>query len=92
MGKSIQMKPLKLTGNDVQLIISSLNQTIDQWLKLAGKDGKIVNKINGIDAIELIRELADLLYRVEDYQMALEEQLELEETFPDNVIKFRKDE
>ena len=86
------MKPLKLTGNDVQLIISSLNQTIDQWLKLAGKDGKMVNKINGIDAIELIRELADLLYRVEDYQMALEEQLELEETFPDNVIKFRKDE
>tara|TARA_B100002019_G_C21208834_1_gene568246 strand:+ start:314 stop:574 length:261 start_codon:yes stop_codon:yes gene_type:complete len=86
------MKPLKLTGNDVQLIISSLNQTIDQWLKLAGKDGKVINKINGIDAIELIRELADLLYRVEDYQMALEEQLELEETFPDNVIKFRKDE
>jgi hypothetical protein len=86
------MKPLKLTGNDVQLIISSLNQTIDLWLKMAGKDAKRVDKIDGIDAIELIRELADLLYRVEDYQIALEEQLDLEDSFPDNVIKFRKDE
>jgi len=85
------MKPLKLTGNDVQLIISSLNQTIDQWLKLAGKDGKLPTLINGIDAIELIRELADLLYRVEDYQMALEKEIEIEDNFPDNVIKFRKD-
>ena len=85
------MKPLQLTGNDVQLIISSLNQTIDQWLKLAGKDGKMPTHINGIDAIELIRELADLLYRVEDYQIALEKEIELEDDFPDNVIKFRRD-
>ena len=40
------MKPLKLTGNDVQLIISSLNQTIDLWLKMAGKDAKRVDKEN----------------------------------------------
>lgn len=85
------MKPLQLTGNDVQLIISSLNQTIDQWLKLAGKDGKMLTHIDGIDAIELIRELADLLYRVEDYQIALEKEIELEDDFPDNVIKFRRD-
>ncbi len=45
-----------------------------------------------IDAINVVRELADLLYRVEDYQIALEEQVELEDDFPDNVIKFKKDE
>ena len=85
------MKPLKLTGNDVQLIISSLNQTIDQWLKWAGAD-KLPDGFDDIDAIGVVRELADLLYRVEDYQMELQDQAELEETFPDNVIKFKKDE
>jgi hypothetical protein len=85
------MKPLKLTGNDVQLIVSALNQTIDQWLKWAGAD-KLPDGFDNPDAIEVVRELADLLYRVEDYQIALEEQLELEDSFPDNVIKFKKDE
>ena len=85
------MKPLKLTGNDVQLIVSALNQTIDQWLKWAGA-GKLPDGFDNPDAIEVVRELADLLYRVEDYQIALEEQLELEDSFPDNVIKFKKDE
>ena len=85
------MKPLKLTGNDVQLIISSLNQTIDQWLKWAGAE-KLPDGFDDIDAINVVRELADLLYRVEDYQIELEEQTELEGDFPDNVIKFKKDE
>tara|TARA_Y100001938_G_C7885344_1_gene327086 strand:- start:195 stop:455 length:261 start_codon:yes stop_codon:yes gene_type:complete len=85
------MKPLKLTGNDVQLIISSLNQTIDQWLRWAGAE-KLPEGLDDIDAINVVRELADVLYRFEDYQAALEEQLELEDSFPDNVIKFRKDE
>tara|TARA_R100001509_G_scaffold78420_1_gene43892 strand:- start:369 stop:626 length:258 start_codon:yes stop_codon:yes gene_type:complete len=85
------MKPLKLTGNDVQLIISALNQTIDQWLKWAGAD-KLPDGFGDIDAISVVRDLADLLYRVEDYQIELEEQLDLEESFPDNVIKFKKDE
>ena len=85
------MKPLKLTGNDVQLIISALTQTIDQWLKWAGADS-LPNDFDDKDAISVVRELADLLYRVEDYQIALEEQLDLEDSFPDNVIKFRKDE
>ena len=85
------MKPLKLTGNDVQLIISALTHTIDQWLKWAGADN-LPNGFDDKDAISVVRELADLLYRVEDYQIALEEQLDLEDSFPDNVIKFRKDE
>lgn len=85
------MKPLKLTGNDVQLIVSALTQTIDQWLKWAGSES-LPNGFDDKDAISVVRELADLLYRVEDYQIALEEQLELEDSFPDNVIKFRKDE
>ncbi|HAW81419.1 MAG TPA: hypothetical protein DCX27_17985, partial [Balneola sp.] len=89
--KEDTMKPLKLTGNDVQLIISSVNQTIDQWLKWAGAE-KLPDGFDDIDAINVVRELADLLYRVEDYQIALEEQVELEDDFPDNVIKFKKDE
>ena len=85
------MKPLKLTGSDVQLIISALTQTIDQWLKWAGAQDLPAN-FDDLDAISVVRDLADLLYRVEDYQIELEQQLELEESFPDNVIKFKKDE
>ena len=84
------MKPLQLTGNDVQLIVSALTQTIDQWLKWGGTS-KIPDGFDATDVVGIVRELADLLYRVEDYQIALEEQLELEDSFPDNVIKFRKD-
>ena len=85
------MKPLKLTGNDVHLIISALTQTIDQWLRWAGAEN-LPSGFDDKDAISVVRELADLLYRVEDYQIELEEQLELEDSFPDNVIKFKKDE
>jgi hypothetical protein len=85
------MKPLKLTGNDVQLIITALNQTIDQWLKWTGAD-TLPDGFDIDEGINVVRELADLQYRLEDYQMALEEQVELEDDFPDNVIKFKKDE
>lgn len=85
------MKPLQLTGNDVQLIISSLNQTIDQWLRWAGSED-LPADFDDIDVINVIRELADVLYRFEDYQMALEKEIEIEDNFPDNVIKFRRDE
>ena len=84
------MKPLQLTGNDVQLIISSLNQTIDQWLKWTGAD-TLPDGFDIDEGINVVRELADLQYRLEDYQIELREQAEMAEDFPDNVIMFKRE-
>jgi hypothetical protein len=85
------MKPLELTGDDIQLIVSALNQTIDQWLVWV-ETKNIPNGFDSSEAMEIVRELAALVYRIEDYLFEIEEELEIEESLPDNVIKFKREE